>query len=295
MAYSKKKETTMKKATGATAAGALTTSTLPTVANLKNRFKAGSIPLQTDFADLIDMANAGAQAAGQASGQSGAGQGLTLTSGLLEVKAGNGITVSTSGVSIDPKAVLPKGIITMFSGSQVPDGWLLCDGNNDTPNLIDRFIMGGTIADSGGKSTATFSGEKNQKSFSISTSGEAVSVSVSIGATTLTESQIPGHRHVGSPAFYRSYSLRYGYYQEPSISHYRIDNSVEPGFASSSTSAARNLFPAAESEQMTYYPYTDYTGGGGSHTHTATASSLSHDHTADVTPPYYILAFIMKA
>lgn len=162
---------------------ALTDSSLPTADALKDRFKAGSIPLQTDFADLIDMANAGAQAAGQASGQSGAGQGLMLTSGLLEVKAGNGIAVSANGVSIDPQTVLPKGIITMFSGTTAPDGWALCDGTNGTPDLRDRFIVGkgSKFTDSGKGTTAT----------EPATSTGAVTVK----PHTLTISEMPSHLH----------------------------------------------------------------------------------------------------
>ncbi|MGY5954761.1 phage tail protein [Kosakonia sp. BK9b] len=54
---------------------------------LKARFKAGSIPLQSDFADLIDLANAGAVAAGQAAGQiNSAGVGMRYgTTGKLEL------------------------------------------------------------------------------------------------------------------------------------------------------------------------------------------------------------------
>lgn len=40
------------------------------------------------------------------------------------------------------------GMIVMFSGTvaQIPQGWHLCDGTNNTPNLIDRFVVcaGGT-------------------------------------------------------------------------------------------------------------------------------------------------------
>src|SRR5690606_18173975 len=38
----------------------------------------------------------------------------------------------------------PSGIIVAWSGTieEIPSGWRLCDGNNGTPNLINRFIMG---------------------------------------------------------------------------------------------------------------------------------------------------------
>jgi len=37
---------------------------------------------------------------------------------------------------------LPAGVIVMWSGllSNIPDGWTLCDGTNDTPDLTDRFV-----------------------------------------------------------------------------------------------------------------------------------------------------------
>jgi len=36
-----------------------------------------------------------------------------------------------------------RGVIVMWSGTvdTVPAGWALCDGNNATPNLLDRFIV----------------------------------------------------------------------------------------------------------------------------------------------------------
>jgi hypothetical protein len=39
---------------------------------------------------------------------------------------------------------VPRGFIGMWSGSadQIPAGWALCDGNNGTPDLRDRFIVG---------------------------------------------------------------------------------------------------------------------------------------------------------
>ncbi len=38
----------------------------------------------------------------------------------------------------------PSGLIVMWNGAlaDIPEGWVLCDGNNDTPDLQDRFIRG---------------------------------------------------------------------------------------------------------------------------------------------------------
>lgn len=35
-----------------------------------------------------------------------------------------------------------KGIIVMWSGTNVPSGWTLCDGTNGTPDLRGRFVLG---------------------------------------------------------------------------------------------------------------------------------------------------------
>lgn len=58
-------------------------------------------------------------------------------------------------------ASLPSGVILMWSGTiaTIPAGFVLCDGNNSTPDLRDRFIVGATV-DSLGQSrtniTSTF-------------------------------------------------------------------------------------------------------------------------------------------
>lgn len=46
-----------------------------------------------------------------------------------------------------PNAPIPAGTIVVWSGTaeEIPSGWLLCDGTNGTPNLIDRFVMGGEV------------------------------------------------------------------------------------------------------------------------------------------------------
>ncbi|ERK05345.1 hypothetical protein L581_2439 [Serratia fonticola AU-AP2C] len=88
--------------------GELKSRALPQADALKDRFKAGSIPLQTDFADLIDLANMGRQAVGGAEGQIGPADGFTLSSeGRLELKpnAAKGISVDQDGVAIKLKTI----------------------------------------------------------------------------------------------------------------------------------------------------------------------------------------------
>ena len=38
--------------------------------------------------------------------------------------------------------LLPMGVILAFNGTNIPPGWLLCNGQNGTPDLRGRFILG---------------------------------------------------------------------------------------------------------------------------------------------------------
>lgn len=64
---------------------------------------------------------------------------------------------------VDTKLINMTGIIVMWSGAKtaIPAGWALCDGNNGTPNLQDRFIVGAgntyAVGDNGGANTKSIS------------------------------------------------------------------------------------------------------------------------------------------
>ena len=54
------------------------------------------------------------------------------------------VTTTAGLVQKIAAAPVPVGGIIMWSGTteNVPAGWRLCDGNNGTPNLTDRFVIG---------------------------------------------------------------------------------------------------------------------------------------------------------
>lgn len=55
---------------------------------------------------------------------------------------------------------VPRGVITMWSGllADVPSGWAVCDGQNGTPDLRDKFVVGAgdkyTVTQQGGSADA---------------------------------------------------------------------------------------------------------------------------------------------
>lgn len=79
----------------------------------------------------------------------------------VTLAAGENITVipSDNTLTIAATTQLPSGGIIMWSGTNIPDGWALCDGTQGTPDLRDRFIVGagGVYArgNTGGSTTHT--------------------------------------------------------------------------------------------------------------------------------------------
>ena len=53
------------------------------------------------------------------------------------------------------ESIVPSGAIIMWYGTSnnIPDGYVLCDGSNNTPNLVDKFVVGGTSSSDGGSTT----------------------------------------------------------------------------------------------------------------------------------------------
>ena len=52
---------------------------------------------------------------------------------------------------------VPAGTIVMWSGTTIPSGWKLCDGNDGTPDLRGKFVLGGdtsTVGNTGGSADA---------------------------------------------------------------------------------------------------------------------------------------------
>lgn len=62
---------------------------------------------------------------------------------------------------------IPIGAIILWSGelTTIPENWAICDGNNGTPNLVNRFVVsaGGQYALGaiGGRSKAYFNHIRN--------------------------------------------------------------------------------------------------------------------------------------
>jgi len=107
------------------------------------------------------------------------------TSGQVIVSAGSGNTPTWGDTGF------VSGMIIMWSGTiaTIPSGWYLCDGNNSTPDLRNKFIVAAD-ADDGGAAKTTITTSATQSGGSK----DAIVVSHTHTAT-VTDS---GHNHTES-------------------------------------------------------------------------------------------------
>ena len=168
----------------------------------------------------------------------------------------------------------PIGAIIMFSGETIPDGWLLCNGKNGTPNLIDRFILGGVKSEDN-PNDKKITGSGSSREIVINTQTCILKISGKTEGHVLSESELPPHNHISGIPSQWDYDFDYGVTLTQTKGKYLYGGKPE------GTTSPR------------YYAKTSSVGSGSQHTHNIDLT-LEHHHEVDIIPPYYVLAFIMR-
>lgn len=181
---------------------------------------------------------------------------------------------STLGIPGGVTDVVPSGTIVMFHGSTIPTGWAICNGQNGTPDLRDRFIVGAG------------------SSYNPGATGGSDTV-------TLSTNQIPAHSHTitgGSHSHTISGGEHSHSFSEASVT---LDvRGIYGGVAPDPTCVAGMI--NANSVKRVSARITGSIGtaspsmGCGNASPSMTASNSGGSKSHENRPPYYALYFIMK-
>jgi len=182
---------------------------------------------------------------------------------------------------------IPAGLISMWSGQDLPDGWALCDGRNNTPDLRNKFIMGASDKSQIGRT----GGEKEVKIATNQMPRHSHGVSIEKGGRHSHKmSRTKNHTH----AFNNYYFI-----ESDSTDDGRSGNAY--GYESIATGIGSH---SHDKDNKRVFYKVSTTEGAGSHDHFL-SDSAEHLHNVTVheagenrahenRPPFYALAFIIK-
>ncbi len=199
------------------------------------------------------------------------------SSNLYHTTARVGAAVSATGdlsynsgtgqFSVSVPSAFVSGMIILWSGNtgNIPSGFVLCDGNNSTPNLTDRFVVGAGAAYSPG-----------------ATGGNS--------SVTLSTSNLPSHNHSISVSGTTSTTSLTG-----DITKISECYNVAGGATGVFTKKGTGNSPVTGSSSTSPTAGVDFDA---SHNHTFSASGTSGSQGSgsahENRPPYYALCYIMK-
>lgn len=194
------------------------------------------------------------------------------------------LTEADTGDGSGPIALIPTGLIAMWSGNvvDIPAGWALCDGAGGRPDLRNRFIVGAgdtyAVGNTGG-------------SLQTGDSGEAAEITLNLADHVIPAGAVPDHQHY--------------------LFHNSAGDPISPTQVGATDYPAVRLATASDDDDYTIAAQVGANnnesnvglssgvvgGGGGSGdtvlTHDAASATIS-GHSHDAIPPYYALAYIIK-
>ena len=173
--------------------------------------------------------------------------------GTLGYQVVEGQTISP----LQPIDSIPSGIITLWSGASdaVPTGWALCDGQNGTPDLRNRFVVG---------------------------AGSSYAVGATGGSDTvaLTTAQMPSHKHSFSGS---------------SHSHTLSGTASGTLRGSDPSSGAGGNYVSTNAYNYNSISVSlSLSGSTGSASTSGTIGNTGSGQAHENRPPYYALCYIMK-
>ena len=191
----------------------------------------------------------------------------------------NGVTQAEISLLKNQTSLVPSGVIVMWSGSvaTIPSGWYICDGTNGTPDLTGRFVVHAD-ADSGGTYAPGDTGGSDD--------------------VTLTEAQMPAHTHTVSGTTNTTGAHRHFLASDQQVTrgaNGASDITDSNQIAKTTTGDGSDWAYALRASSLDATLGRSSSEGDHSHTFSGTTSSTGGGTAHENRPPYYALAYIMKA
>ncbi|HMP75133.1 MAG TPA: hypothetical protein PKE12_02440 [Kiritimatiellia bacterium] len=193
-------------------------------------------------------------------------------------------------------ASVPSGLVVMWAGSldNIPDGWLLCDGSNGTPDLRTKFVYGSSDAVTPGTTGGANAYYLTAAQLPAHTHAGSCSTT---GAHTHTASTASAGSHTHSTAL-NSVSHTHNHRQRSYNGSYPQDSFATHGSGSTTTigtSSSGNHTHSRTINSGGAHTHSVTINSGGAHSHALTIQSAGGGEAVDNRPATVLLAFIMKS
>lgn len=202
-------------------------------------------------------------------------------------------TATDTWEAVDPTAVggVPSGVIVMWTGTIPPPGWKICNGQNGTPNLSDKFILSSgtrTPGSSGGEETVLLTGEQ---------SGVAPHTHAMLDANATHSHNVNrnfwNHSHSTTSDGWHNHAL--DYLQDVALGSPNGKRVTGAGSYNNAGTAYSGHHHTISSAFTAPNDWVTTAESNATHKHTinyvaAAEATQRHNNM----PPYYVLAFIMK-
>ena len=210
----------------------------------------------------------------------------SLTVGDLEVSGS--LTDEHSNVG----GIIPTGGIIMWSGlvANIPSGWALCNGSNNTPDLRNRFVVG---------AGDTYSPGNTGGADSVTLALTEIPAHDHTFSGTGTTSSDGSHTHTGTTST-KSLTGTATYISETWAAYGQATGifSKSGGFNQYGTPDSPDISTAGRLSINASHNHTFTTNSNGSHDHSVTVSGTTSSNGSgsdhENRPPYYALSYIMK-
>lgn len=218
------------------------------------------------------------------------------------------ITLTNVGseLYVNGSNTIPTGSIICFSGANVPQGWLLCNGESISRTTYQRLFNTIGIIYGEGNGTSTFDLPNLQDRFPMGKGNRNLGLIGGADSVTLTSDKLPSHSHSVSV----SSEGQHSHTGSTNTTGNHTHNYDDAYFAENLGGGQNNVFgTSANSDYDNSYRYraNPVTAAAGDHSHTITTNATgAHTHTVtidntgtsnptiDITNKYIILNYIIR-